>query len=35
MKMNPSDVARIISNDNDWNASEEEYSDDSDNDKVI
>ena len=32
--MNPSDVARIISDDIDWNASEEEYSGDFDDDKV-
>ena len=32
--MNPSDVARIISDDIDWNASEEEYLGDSDDDEV-
>ena len=32
--MNPSDVARILSDDIDWNASEEEYSGDSDDDEV-
>ena len=34
MKMNPSDVARIITDDIDWNASEEEYSGDSDDGEV-
>ena len=32
--MNPSDIARIITDDIDWNLSEDEYSDDSDDGEI-
>ena len=34
MTMNPSDIARIITDDINWNSSEDEYSDDSDDGNI-